>query len=134
MIVRSKFYWGYDKKYRAQLANILAVSRERVNAGDCWVAEAETGKPAAVCQFDSSATPPHLDLLFVDPPHIRQGAGSLLLDNLISSARSRGITRFNLDSDPNATAFYLRKGGRIIGERESRILRGQFLPVIEFML
>ena len=134
MIVRSKFYWGYDEKYRVQLSTILAVSRERANAGDCWVAEAETGKPAAVCQFDSSATPPHLDLLFVDPPHIRKGAGSLLLDTLIFNARSRGINRFNLDADPNAAAFYLRKGGRIIGERESRIVPGQFLPVIEFLL
>ena len=134
MVVRSKFHWGYDEKYRALLASILTVSRERAHAGDCWVAEAETGEPAAVCQFDSGARPPHLDLLFVDPLYIRKGAGSLLLDTLITNARSRGITRFDLDADPNAAAFYLSKGGRIIGERESRIVRGQFLPVVEFML
>ncbi|MDG2034974.1 MAG: hypothetical protein P8J29_13635, partial [Rhodospirillales bacterium] len=60
--------------------------------------------------------------------------GSLLFDTLISNARRRGFTRFDLDADPNAAAFYLGKGGRITGERESRIVRGQFLPVIEFTL
>ena len=134
LVVRSKFYWGYDEKYRALLASILTVSRERAHAGDCWVAEAETGEPAAVCQFNSSAIPPHLDLLFVDPAYIGRGAGALLLDHLISNARRRGITQFNLDADPNASGFYLRKGGRITGERESMIVRGQFLPVIEFTL
>ena len=134
LIIRSKFHWGYDEKYRAPLTTILAMSKEKTSAGDCWVAESKTGQPAGVCQFNSSATPPHLDLLFIDPAYIGQGAGSLLLDTLILSARRRGITRFDLDADPNAAAFYLRKGGRIIGERESRIVRGQFLPVIEFTL
>lgn len=134
LVVRSKFHWGYEEKYRAPLTTILAVSREKAFAGHCWVAETETGKPAGVCQFNSSATPPHLDLLFVDPAYIGQGAGSLLFDTLISNARRRGFTRFDLDADPNAAAFYLGKGGRITGERESRIVRGQFLPVIEFTL
>ncbi len=134
LVVRSKFYWGYEEKYRATLMTILAVSREKASVGDCWVAEAETGKPAGVCQFNSNATPPHLDLLFVDPAYIGQGVGSLLFDTLISNARRRDFTRFDLDADPNATAFYLGKGGHIIGERESRIVRGQFLPVIEFTL
>ena len=48
--------------------------------------------------------------------------------------RLRGITQFNLDADPNAAAFYMAKGGRVIGERESRIVRGQLLPIIEFIL
>ena len=134
LVVRSKFHWGYDEKYRELLTTILAVSREKTSIGDCWVAETETSELAAVCQFNSSATPPHLDLLFVDPAYIGQGVGSLLFDTLISNARRRGFTRFNLDADPNASGFYLRKGGRITGERESRIVRGQFLPVIEFTL
>ena len=134
LVVRSKLHWGYDAKYGLLLATILAVSREKAIAGDCWVAEVKTGDPAAVCQFDSSATPAHLDLLFVDPPYIGRGAGSLLWDTLISNLRQRGIAQFDLDADPNAAAFYLAKGGRIVGERESRIIRGQFLPVIEFIV
>ena len=134
LVIRSKFYWGYDTKYRASLETILAVSREKASIGDCWVAEAETGDPVAVCQFDSSASPPHLDLLFVEPAYIGQGVGSLLFDTLTEHARLRGITQFNLDADPNAAAFYMAKGGRVIGERESRIVRGQLLPIIEFIL
>ena len=134
LVVRSKFHWGYDEKYRVPLATILAVSSEKAHAGDCWVAEVKTCEPVAVCQFDSSATPAHLDLLFVDPAHIGRGAGSLLLDTLIANVRQRGVTQFDLDADPNAAAFYLAKGGRIVGERESRIIRGQFLPVIEFIV
>ena len=63
LVIRSKFYWGYDDKYRASLKTILAVSPEIASIGDCWVAEAEAGDPVAVCQFNSSASPPHLDLL-----------------------------------------------------------------------
>ena len=81
------------------------------------MAEAETGDPVAVCQFNSSASPPHLDLLFVEPTYIGQGVGSLLFDTLTENARDRGINKFNLDADPNAAAFYMAKGGRVIGER-----------------
>ena len=134
LVVRSKFHWGYSETYRSTLAKILAVSSERVAAGECWLAETHAGKLAAVCQFNSEANPPHLDLLFVAPEYIRQGAGSLLFETLITYANGLGIKCFDLDADPNAAAFYLSKGGRITGERESRVVRGQFLPVIEMKL
>jgi len=134
LVMRSKFHWGYDEKYYAPLRDIIAVSRERVSAGDCWVAMTEDGEKAAVCQFNPSSQPPHLDLLFVGPEFIRKGAGGLLFDNLLNECRQRGITKFDMDADPNATEFYLQKGGKIVGEFESTVVPGQMLPVIEITL
>ena len=134
LVIRSKFHWNYDARYRAPLRDLIRVSRKRVSAGDCWVAETDDGEKAAVCQLDPISDPPHLDLLFVEPKFIGQGAGTLLFENLLTECRHRGIATFDMDADPNATEFYLRKGGRIVGEFESTVVRGQLLPIIEITL
>ncbi len=73
-----------------------------------------------------------LQALFVDPPWIGQGLGGVLIAHALDLARSRGITRVSVDSDPGAEPFYLHHGARRVGEVASGSIPGRVLPQLVF--
>jgi GNAT superfamily N-acetyltransferase len=81
----------------------------------------------SLCVLD--ADPPQLDMLFVDPPAIGTGAGGALLALALAEARAAGVEALELESDPDAVAFYLAKGAVRIGERRSPST-GRSLPLL----
>lgn len=71
-----------------------------------------------------------LENLFVLPKHIGSGQGSLLLEHAITLAIQNHCELLELESDPNAAAFYLKKGFQQIGQTPTSI-PGRFMPVFQ---
>ena len=66
-----------------------------------------------------SATVTELEALFIEPAYINRGYGRKLIDFAISVAKKSGSEIMIIQSDPHAKNFYLKVGGKFIGERES---------------
>ncbi|WP_296952832.1 GNAT family N-acetyltransferase [uncultured Massilia sp.] len=88
---------------------LLPVVRDQVlPALEVWVLE-DDGAPQAFMGLDGAT----VEALFVDPARFRRGAGRVLL----AHARAlKGPLRLDVnEANPDALAFYLRMGFRVIG-------------------
>lgn len=128
---RSKSYWPYDKDYLQMCRSVTHVTPEDIHSWPFRVAEAQ-GRIlgfAAVCPVKSEYM---LDHLWIEPEYIGQGVGILLYLDAIVQAKAMGWTKFTIAADPFAEKFYKKMGAKRIGERESKIKPGFFLPLLEF--
>jgi hypothetical protein len=73
-----------------------------------------------------------LEHLWIDPPLIGNALGRLLFKAACTLSRSLGWTSFQIVTDANAEGFYLKLGARRIGDFESEVMPGLFLPLLEF--
>lgn len=130
---RSKAHWPYDKDYLELCRSVTHVVAADVREWPFIVATDGT----RVCGF-AAACPVQgeymLDHLWLEPEFIGKGLGRLLFAEAARTARAMGWTKFLIAADPYAEAFYLKMGAKRIGERESKIKRGFFLPLLEYDL
>ena len=57
-----------------------------------------------------------LDHLWVQPRSLRLGVGRRLFQDAVARATELGARRIEIESDPNAEAFYIKMGAQTIGE------------------
>lgn len=76
-------------------------------AGSLIVGFASIGPAAGVVELDD---------LFVDPRWMRRGVGTLLVHDVLTTARSLGATRVEVTASVHALAFYERMGFVMRGE------------------
>ena len=114
----------------------LGVAPEHIAAGDVWIATVADGQIAGVVALAPGDAPGTLDLnkLFIEPRHIRDGAGRALLAHAVAETRRRGAERLTILADPNAAGFYERNGAVRIGEAPSNAVPGRLLPFYEVSL
>jgi GNAT superfamily N-acetyltransferase len=72
-----------------------------------------------------------LEALFVEPEHIGTGIGRSLVQHAIQVLSERRVSRLIIQSDPNASLFYIAAGARQVGTRESGSIPGRQLPLFE---
>ena len=103
---RSSLFWD---EYRAGLMaapELLAFDGVAVEQQRTRVA-VEDG---VIVGFATLAVPDgaivELDDLFVDPDHMRRGVGRMLIDDLVSIARTSGCTRIEVTANIRAVPFY----------------------------
>lgn len=76
-----------------------------------------------------------LEHLFVKPEHIGKGCGQQLFEHALVAARQMKVKRLELESDPNAQAFYERMGMIKTGDRKSELLGiERSLPIMSMEL
>ncbi|MCB9315805.1 MAG: GNAT family N-acetyltransferase [Lewinellaceae bacterium] len=129
----SKAYWGYSKTQLELWADELTISPAYIEeflvfklvSGDTVLAYISL-HPGENGRFK-------LENLFVLPKHIGKGFGKNLLEYAKQQCNALGAKVLWLESDPHATAFYLKQGFVVTGQRESSI-PGRFLPVMELPL
>jgi ribosomal protein S18 acetylase RimI-like enzyme len=129
LALRSKRSWGYDDAFMRAIHEDMVVPREYLERDRAMVAE-EDGKILAYAIMRVAGKDAYLRDLFVDPPYMRTGVGSLLFDKMVAFARSRGVQRLTLTADPNAVGFYERYGMRVVGREPSTYVPGRTLPVM----
>jgi predicted N-acetyltransferase YhbS len=132
---RSKGHWGYDDPFMALSYDALTVTEKQIERGDVWVAEVDgnvTGVVALVAMDEPSLV--DLDKLFVEPTHMRSGAGRALMVFAIEEARRRGYARMAILADPNAAKFYEQMGAVYLREKASDAIPGRVLPYFELKL
>ena len=132
---RSKAHWGYDDAFMRLSRDSLTVTARQVENGDVWVAEVD-GALVGVVALAAMEEPSLVDLdkLFVEPTHMRSGAGRALMVFAIEEARRRGYARMAILADPNAAKFYEQMGAVYLCEKASDAIPGRVLPYFELKL
>ena len=131
LALRSKGHWGYSAEFLEACRAELTYFEADCLSGDLYVAEADSVL-AGFCLLRGAAPDGELQAVFVDPPWIGHGLGGLLITHALELARSRGIARVTVDSDPGAEPFYLHHGARRVGEVASGSIPGRVLPQLVF--
>lgn len=89
------------------------------------------GKPVAFASGDKRADHFYLDFLFVAPEAQGMGLGRLLIDAVEDHMRQSGHRRLMLESDANAVGFYKSLGFAVLTERDSTMIPGLRIPLME---
>ncbi len=131
LALRSKGHWGYSAEFLDACRPELTVRPEQL--ADILVAEPD-GVLAGFRLLVVDGTHGELEALFVDPPFIGSGIGRLLMDEVLVTARARGVQTLILDADPGAEAFYARFGARTTRLTPSGSIPGRSLPRMEWDL
>ena len=129
---KSKAHWGYSQELIDKWQEELTVTAEFISNSISFVAEHEGKIVGFWCRSTIKSKSPTPGLLFIDPKYIRHGCGAMLWQAVKKEAKSRGLSSFIIEADPNAEGFYLKMGGIKIGEKESTVVAGRKLPIIEF--
>ena len=123
----AKRFWGYPDELMRLWAADLTVTADYVEAHEvhCAVAEVVVGFYAvAPEERDAPARAAgdlplgptfELEHMWVQPERMREGIGAALFRHALAVVHARGGARLIIASDPNAAAFYVRMGARLVG-------------------
>ncbi len=131
LAVRAKGHWGYDAEFLRDCVVPLTVQPDEVEVRRVTVAERD-GVVLGFYALEGEPPTGVLDLMFVDPDHIRNGVGRRLWDHVVATARDAGLSEFTIDSDPFAEPFYLAMGAARTGAAPSAVRSGRELPRLTF--
>ena len=123
----AKGYWGYPARWMESWREDLTISPGFVRGNEVHVAVAD-GEPAGFYALVGEGRRSELEHLWVLPGRIGTGLGRLLFGHAMRRAAERVV---EIESDPNAEAFYLKMGARRAGENVYEIEgKERALPVL----
>lgn len=132
LAVRSKAAWGYETAMVDAFRDELTVDPRHFADWHIHVAQlgdALAGVYALSIQPDGRTG--DIEMMFVDPGHLRQGTGRALWRHMMDVAQGLGLTKILIDSDPYAEPFYRAMGALRTGEIPSGSIPGRMLPRLE---
>lgn len=127
LVLRSKAAWGYDETFMRACRSELTITRAMVNS-ERMMAAALANEPIGLAELSVRGDVAELVKLFVDPQHMRTGAGRRLFAWGVELARLSGARTLIVESDPHAAGFYRRMGMVDDGEMPSGSIKGRMLP------
>jgi GNAT superfamily N-acetyltransferase len=127
LTVRSKAAWGYPDEFMSRAVDEMTISPEDVERDHVEVIESD-GRVIGFYRLQRRGATAWLEDLFIEPDLLRSGWGRRLLARACEVAREWGAAELELESDPNAEAFYVHLGARRTGLVESRVVPGRQLP------
>lgn len=133
LCMRSKAWWGYDDAFMEACRDELSLTEQDLETTSVAVLEIE-GKPAGVGQIDHQGDWAEVDKLFIAPGAIGTGAGRVLWNWCVETARSGGATTLKIVADPGAAPFYEHMGAKPDGSAPSGSIPGRELPCLRFAL
>lgn len=139
----SKFYWDYPEEYKIWWKEELTIKPEMLEQQDFYVAEIaneiagfySTIENAEDYYVGALLHPKGLWLenMFIHPKWIGKGIGNQMMHHLLTRCKENGIEKFCFYADPNATGFYEKYGGQMIGAYPSSIPE-RLLPLYELKI
>jgi len=133
LCLRSKAVWGYDEQFIRACRSELTFTAAVMRSSHMRVAELD-GYVVGVVQVTVTGELAELDKLFVEPGHLRSGAGRKLFDWARTTARESGAATLTIDADPGAAGFYRRMGAVDDGFAASGSIPGRFIPRLRLAL
>ena len=115
----AKRHWGYPERWIQVWRDLLTVTPELITANPTFSAIEDD----QVVGFSLLTTTPRPDLthLWVLPSAMGRGIGRALFECAVAEARALGLTTFEIESDPNAEAFYRHMGAKRVGANMTEI-------------
>jgi GNAT superfamily N-acetyltransferase len=113
----AKGHWGYDPDVVRRWAAAGDFSPEGLREKEVLVAEAD-GRAIAWAALMPRGEVVWLDDMWVEPPWIGKGIGSLLFRRSVERARGLGARTMEWEAEPNAVGFYEKLGGRYLRDSE----------------
>ncbi len=128
----AKRHWGYPERWIRLWWDELVVTPGYLASALALVARRE-GRTVGWAAVSVDRGRWSLDHLWVDPRHMGRGVGSALLGQASAACARRGAGCLVIEADPNAAAFYERRGAVRVAEVASTP-RPRKIPVFELRL
>lgn len=128
---RSKSYWPYGNDY-LDLCRAATHVTDRDVKDWPFIVSIQDGKICGFAAVSLVQGVQMLDHMWIEPGYIGKGLGRLLFERAVEEAKKLSWTEFEIASDPYAEKFYLKLGAYRIGEKESKIKPGFFLPLLRY--
>ena len=134
--MQSKAHWGYSAEFmQAAQAELTVLPEDILDPDSHYRVAIHENKPIGFYALSMQAgNSIELDAMFVSPPVIGTGVGSMMIKHAKKVAAGLGAVILTIQSDPFALGFYQNAGGRITGESESESIPGRYLPTLEIPL
>ena len=139
----SKRYWNYPEEYFDVWKNELTILSDYILKNDVSVFE---NSGTIIGYYSIIELKDTIDIsglncdmgfwlehMFIEPPHIGQGIGSMLFKHLQKRCITKGIGELKILADPNARGFYEKMGCVYIGEYPSTI-KNRTTPLLHLQL
>lgn len=81
-------------------------------------------RDGAIAGFSDLEPDGHIDMMFVDPAHQKQGVAFALLEQIVVMARAKDLSRLHTEASLTARPFFERNGFTVLAEQDVE-LRGQ---------
>jgi N-acetylglutamate synthase-like GNAT family acetyltransferase len=130
---KSKAFWGYSEEQMLKWDADLTISKAYIESNHVFKLLNDATVIGYYAYSIKEEKVAKLDNLFVLPGYIGKGFGKYLTDDFLNRVRSQGFKKIILDSEPNATEFYLKMGFEKIGQFETSI-KNRFMPIMEMKL
>jgi GNAT superfamily N-acetyltransferase len=124
----AKGYWGYDPETVRSWAAAGDFSARGLQQKHFYVAESQ-GEAIAWAALISRGEVIWLDDMWVDPPWIGKGIGTLLFEHCVGEGRRLGGEQMEWEAEPHAVGFYEKVGGRYLRDSQPSEW-GRVLPVM----
>jgi GNAT superfamily N-acetyltransferase len=116
--IAAKGFWGYEPVKVRAWADQGDFTPERLRELIVFVADDAGGRAIGWASLIPKGEVGWLDDLWIDPPWIGRGVGSLLFRRAADHARMLGATRLEWEAEPNAIGFYEKMGGAYVRQSE----------------
>ena len=130
---KSKAFWGYSEEQILKWNDNLTISKDYIESNNTFKLLNDNKVIGYYSYIIEEKKIVRLDNLFVLPEYIGKGFGKYLVNDFLMRMRNQKIEKIILDSEPNATEFYLKIGFEKIGEFETSI-KNRFMPIMEMKL
>jgi GNAT superfamily N-acetyltransferase len=110
----AKRHWGYPERWIQNWKHILTVQAEFIAKHETFIAYAD-GQSAGFYALARGPGRILLEHFWVVPKAMGHGVGRALFSHAVQQAKAMGFEAIEIESDPNAQAFYERMGARCVG-------------------
>lgn len=110
LALRSKAHWNYPAEWLDEWRPQLVITPGLLREQSVFVARSARDDAIGFYGLLVEGRWASLEHLWVDPQYLDQGVGSALFEHATIEAKGRGCEVLEIDSDPNAEAFYRRMG------------------------
>ncbi|MEP6709146.1 MAG: GNAT family N-acetyltransferase [Verrucomicrobiota bacterium] len=111
----AKRHWGYPENWIEHWRNILTITPEFIAAHETYAAR-ERGEIVGFYALLPEASDLRLEHLWILPEAMNRGVGRALFQHALERSSALGFATLQIESDPNAVAFYERMGSRRVGQ------------------
>jgi len=130
----AKAHWGYPAHWMEHWRHAWTITPEFLQSHPTWVGE-QDGRSVAFASLTPLGRRARLEHLWVQPQFHRRGLGKALFQTVVRAAAAQGWAALEIESDPNAEAFYRHLGAQRIGQNDAAMEgHSRALPVLEYLI